>query len=197
MRVRPGEVPEPPQRAGAVGVRRERPGPVAVLMALAGLVRRAGPVGMAGLVGMTGPVSVASVTPARLRISHDIQDARNSSLQHLDNSQPGATANYPQPGSGGRVQLAEQVAYPLADVVPDGADASTSRPARRLSGQAQQAPACGPPASCAAPQHCETCPAPGAAALAARGAASGAPSAACQFCSPASPQKVWLSSRTV
>jgi hypothetical protein len=27
--------------------------------------------------GMTGPVSVAGVTPARLRISHDIQDAWN------------------------------------------------------------------------------------------------------------------------
>jgi hypothetical protein len=80
------------------------------LLRMTGPVRLTGPVGTAGLVGMTGPVGVASVTPARLRISHDIQDAWNIWLQHLDNSQPGATANHPQPGSGGRVQLAEQVA---------------------------------------------------------------------------------------
>jgi hypothetical protein len=98
MRVRPDEVPEPSQRAGARGARRPGPGPVAVLAATVGTV------------GTAGPVGVASVTPVRLRISHDIQDACNFWLQHLDNSQPGATANYPQPGSGGRVQLAEQVA---------------------------------------------------------------------------------------
>jgi hypothetical protein len=128
MRVRPDEVPEPSQRARAVGVRRPGPGPVAGLVGMTGLVGTGRPAATAGLVGaagpvrMTWPVSVASVTPARLRISHDIQDARNIWLQHLDNSQQGATANHPQPGSGGLVQLAEQVAYPLADVVPDGAD---------------------------------------------------------------------------
>jgi hypothetical protein len=110
MRVRPDEVPEPSQRAGAVCARRPGPGPVAVLGATARPVRMTGPVGTAGPVGMTGPVGVASVTPARVRISHDIQDAWNIWLQHLDNSQPGATANHPQPGSGGRVHLAEQVA---------------------------------------------------------------------------------------
>jgi hypothetical protein len=98
MRVRPDEVPEPSQRAAAPAACRPGPGPVAVLVATAGLV------------GTAGPVGVASVTPARLRISHDIQDAWNIWLQHLDNSQPRATANHPQPGSGGRVQLAEQVA---------------------------------------------------------------------------------------
>jgi hypothetical protein len=88
MRVRPDEVPEPSQRAGAVGVRRSGRGPVAVLVATAGAVRMtgpataglaptAGPVRMTGPVGTAGPVSVAGVTPARLRISHDIQDAWN------------------------------------------------------------------------------------------------------------------------
>jgi hypothetical protein len=144
MRVRPDEVPEPSQHAGAPAARRPGPGPVAVLVATArpvsmtGLLRTTGPVRMTGPVGTAGPVSVAGVTPARLRISHDIQDAWNIWLQHLDNSQPGATANHPQPGSGGLVQLAEQVAYPLADVVPDGADrvhasaAGGSRAGRRF-----------------------------------------------------------------
>ena len=71
MRVRPDEVPEPSQRAGAVGARRPGPGPVAVLGATAGPVRMTGPGGSARPVRMTG------VTPARLRISHDIQDAWN------------------------------------------------------------------------------------------------------------------------
>ena len=77
MRVRPDEVPEPSPRSGAMGVRRPRPGPVAVLVATAGLVRMTGPVGTAGPVRRTGPVRVAGDTPARLRISHDIQDACN------------------------------------------------------------------------------------------------------------------------
>ena len=80
--MRPDEVPEPSQPAGAVGVR--QPGPVAVVIS------------MTGLVSMAGLVSVASVTPARLRISHGIQDARKIRLQHLDNSHPHAAAKDPQ-----------------------------------------------------------------------------------------------------
>jgi hypothetical protein len=41
-------------------------------------------------------MSMASVTPARLRISHGIQDARKIRLQHLDNSHPHAAAKDPQ-----------------------------------------------------------------------------------------------------
>ena len=88
MRVRPDEVPEPSQRAAAVGVRRPEPGVVAVLVATAGAVRMtgpataglattAGPVRMTGPGGSARPVRMTGVTPARLRISHDIQDARN------------------------------------------------------------------------------------------------------------------------
>ena len=50
--------------------------------------RRPGPAGLA---------SMAGVTQDRLWISHGIQDARNLRLQHLHNSHPGATANYPRP----------------------------------------------------------------------------------------------------
>jgi hypothetical protein len=91
MRVRPDKVPEPSQRARTVGVRRPGPRPVAVLV---GMTR---PVRMTGPVRVTGPVRMASVSPARLRMSHAIQDAWKIRLQHLDNSQPGATANHPQP----------------------------------------------------------------------------------------------------
>ena len=54
MRVRPDEVPEPSQRAGAMGVRRSGPGPVAVLVATAGAVRMTGPA-TAGLAARPGP----------------------------------------------------------------------------------------------------------------------------------------------
>ena len=86
--MRPGEVPEPSQPAGTVGVR--LPGPVAVVMTMTVLVSAA------GVMSLTGLVSVASVTPARLRISHGIQDARKTRLQHLDNSHPHAAAKDPQ-----------------------------------------------------------------------------------------------------
>jgi hypothetical protein len=96
MRVGPDEVPEPPQRTGALGVRRPGPGPVAVLMGMTTFGS------MTRVMGRTRPgsmivlASVASVTPPRLRISHGIQDARNIRLQHLHNSHPRATAKDPQ-----------------------------------------------------------------------------------------------------
>jgi len=66
------------------------------LVSLAGLVNLAGLVSLAGLVNLAGLVSLPSVPPARLRISHGIQDARKIRLQHLDNSHPHAAAKDPQ-----------------------------------------------------------------------------------------------------
>jgi hypothetical protein len=60
-------------------------------------------VGRTGRVSKTGRVSMTCVAPARLRISHGIQDARKIRLQHLDNSHPHAAANRPQ-WAGGHVQ---------------------------------------------------------------------------------------------
>ena len=64
MRMRPGQVPEPPQASWLVGVMRR------------------------GLVIVPGLVSMPDL--------HDIQDARIIRLQHVNNSQPGATANHAQ-----------------------------------------------------------------------------------------------------
>jgi hypothetical protein len=97
VRVGPDEMPEPPQRAGAPGVRRPGPRPAAVPMGMTRLGTMIRVMGRTGPPSRTVLVSVATgAGPGRLRISHGIQDARNIRLQHLDNSQPRATAKDPQ-----------------------------------------------------------------------------------------------------
>ena len=70
MRMRPHQVPE----------RSRAPWPLGVVMA--------GPVTVPGLVAVPGLVPMPGL--------HDIQDARLIRLQHVNNSQPGATANHAQ-----------------------------------------------------------------------------------------------------
>jgi hypothetical protein len=78
-------------------------------------------------------VSVASVTPPRLRISHGIQDARKIRLQHLDTSHPHAPANHPQPAR--RAGLHDHGQYlapqrPVSTVIMAGPPASRMSPLR-------------------------------------------------------------------
>ena len=92
MRMRPDQVPEPsqPSRSVSLGI----PGAVGVDMPV--------PVPkMPGLVDMRGLLHASSARGTRLRISHDIQDAWNIRLQHVNNSQPGANAKHPQSGQAG------------------------------------------------------------------------------------------------
>ena len=76
MRMRPDQVPEPPQPTRPVNVR--GPG--------------------SGRMSVPVPVIMASAARGRPRIRHGIQDARNARLQHLHNSHARANANDPQPG---------------------------------------------------------------------------------------------------
>ena len=127
MRMRPDQVPEPSQPSRSLGLGipgaageavpapkmpapvakkpapvAKKPAPVAKKPAPVakkpGLVDMPGPVEMPGPVRMPGLVDVASAPGTRPRISHDIQDAWNIRLQHVNNSQPGANAKHPQPG---------------------------------------------------------------------------------------------------
>ena len=46
--------------------------------------------------GMLVRVGVTRAARAQLRIAHDAQDVRRTSLQHIDNNHPDATANHSQ-----------------------------------------------------------------------------------------------------
>ena len=54
--------------------------------------------------GTVMPVPVAGTGRAQARIAHDVQDARKTRLQHIDNNHPNAIANDPQTAAPAKAQ---------------------------------------------------------------------------------------------